>query len=75
LDLVEVSATAIGLWKRKKEKGANVEIFAASMQDIEKALRPKVYSDPRSKLPEHYHEYLDVFDRGRADQLPPVVRR
>jgi hypothetical protein len=41
------------------------------MQDIEKALRPKVYSDPRSKLPEHYHEYLDVFDRGQADQLPP----
>jgi hypothetical protein len=71
LDLVEVSAAAIGLWKRKKEKGANVEIFAASMQDIEKALRPKVYSDPRSKLPEHYHEYLDVFDRDRADQLPP----
>jgi len=71
LDLVEVSAAAIGLWKRKKQKGADVEIFAASMQDIEKALRPKVYSDPRSKLPEHYHEYLDVFDRGRADQLPP----
>jgi hypothetical protein len=45
--------------------------IAASLQDIEKALRTKVHSDPRSKLPEHYHEYLEVFDRSRADQLPP----
>ncbi|KAM4064779.1 Pol [Hirsutella rhossiliensis] len=28
-------------------------------------------SDPREKLPRHYHEYLSVFDRDQADQLPP----
>jgi hypothetical protein len=72
LKLVEVSAASVGLWKRKKDKGANVEIFAASLQDIEKALRHKAYTDPRSKLPQHYHHYLEVFDRNRADQLPPL---
>ncbi|XP_044718768.1 reverse transcriptase (RNA-dependent DNA polymerase) domain-containing protein [Hirsutella rhossiliensis] len=25
----------------------------------------------REKLPRHYHEYLSVFDRDQADQLPP----
>lgn len=72
LELVEVSAAAIGLWKRKKDKGSNIEIFAVSLRDIEKALRLKVYTDPRSKLPEHYHDYLEVFDRSHADQLPPL---
>ena len=41
------------------------------MKDIEKALQVKTYSDPREKLPRHYHHWLDVFDRKKADALPP----
>jgi hypothetical protein len=31
----------------------------------------KVHSDSHSKLPGHCHEFLEVFDRSRADQFPP----
>ena len=41
------------------------------MVNIDKALYIKEITDPRTKLPEHYHQYLDVFDQRVADQLPP----
>ena len=56
--------------QRDKQK-RNIQIFAASLKDIEKALRVKEHSDPKIKLPPQYHKYLDVFDRKKADQLPP----
>ena len=42
------------------------------MADINKALRVKTYIDPKTKLPEHLHGYLSVFDRKAADELPPL---
>ena len=39
------------------------------MADIEKALKTKAYTDPREKLPGHYHKFLDVFDRKESDRL------
>ena len=48
------------------------QIFAASLKDIEKALAPKKRTDPRQKLPQHYHEFLPLFDHSAADQLPPL---
>ena len=48
------------------------QVFAASLRDIEKALAPKKHTDPREKLPKHYHEFLPLFDRNAADQLPPA---
>jgi hypothetical protein len=48
-----------------------VKIFAASIADIDKMLKPKVSIDPREKLPAEYHEYLDVFSRTLAERLPP----
>ncbi len=48
-----------------------VQVFAASLKDIEKALAPKKHTDPRQKLPQHYHEFLPLFDRNAADRLPP----
>jgi hypothetical protein len=47
------------------------EIFAVSLQDIEKALEEKILTDPRTKLPPEYHEYLDVFSRKESNRLPP----
>ncbi|KAH0841258.1 hypothetical protein FOPE_06543 [Fonsecaea pedrosoi] len=42
------------------------------MADIDKALAVKKMTDPRTKLPEHLHPFLDVFNRAIADKLPPL---
>jgi len=47
-------------------------VFAATMADIDKALRVKVYTDPKKKLPCHWYEYLKVFDRKAANKLPSL---
>jgi hypothetical protein len=55
-----------------RRKGSGVQVFAASMADIKKALQVKVYMDPRKKLPAHYHDPLSTFDRQEAETLPPL---
>ncbi|KJZ68382.1 hypothetical protein HIM_12228 [Hirsutella minnesotensis 3608] len=57
--------------RKFKHRDDGLRIFSASLVDIERALAPRKKSDPREKLPPHYHEYLSVFDRDQADQLPP----
>ena len=42
------------------------------MADIEKALAVRKETDPRTKLPEHYSEFLGAFDRSEAEKLPPL---
>ena len=42
------------------------------MANINKALAVKQRTDPKTKLPSHYHEFLDVFDYKEANQLPPL---
>src|SRR5258707_12126396 len=71
---VQVSATSYKYLRTKSKKGS-IEVFAASMADINKALRPKVRTDPRDKLPIKYHEFLDVFDYKEAEKLPPLRGR
>ena len=41
------------------------------MEDIEKALNPKPYVDPRPLVPEEYHDLIDVFEKQNADKLAP----
>ena len=52
-----ISAAAFKLWHNRSKKTPHdqpkPEIFSVSMADIEKALKPKVHSDPRTKLPEN----------------------
>ncbi|TKA54567.1 hypothetical protein B0A49_13613 [Cryomyces minteri] len=45
-------------------------VFAISVRDIEKAMTAKPEVDPATKLPEIYHEFLDVFSRKESDKLP-----
>ena len=47
-------------------------MFSATIADIEKALAIKTPTDPRTKLPKHFHEFLDVFNRTDAEKLPPL---
>src|ERR1700712_4404850 len=76
IDCAQISASAFStLVRTSGRKGRKeVEVFSASMADIEKALskRDKKATDPRTKLPEHYHEFLDVFSPEEAKKLPPL---
>jgi hypothetical protein len=47
------------------------QIFSISIINIDKALHIKKITNPYTKLPKHYHQYLDIFDQRAADQLPP----
>lgn len=49
----------------------DIELFAITMKDIEKALSKTTPTDPATKLPSEYHSFLDVFSRDLADKLPP----
>jgi predicted aspartyl protease len=48
-------------------------IFSASLNDINKALGYKDIEkkELKSMIPEEYHEFLDLFDRTKAQGLPP----
>ena len=47
-------------------------MFSISIADIEKALVVRTETDPRTKLPEYYLEFLGAFDRLEAEKLPPL---
>ena len=66
LDICMIGAAPLTRLARKPDH----ELFAVSMEDIEKALAPKTYTDPATKLPKQYHDFLDVFSRKEADTLP-----
>lgn len=66
------SSVYVALVRRaQKQPNSGTEVFAASLKDIEKSLAVKKRTDPRVKLPKHYHEHLPLFDMKIADQLPP----
>jgi hypothetical protein len=46
-------------------------LAGVSIKDIRKALVPKVYIDPKTKIPEHMHDLLPAWDAREADKLPP----
>jgi transposase InsO family protein len=71
LNILQISAVAYARSANTRQRKKGVEVFAASLADIEKALKAKSVTDPRAKLPECLHEFLPTFDRQRADQLPP----
>lgn len=68
-DCSAISAIAFHRVTRSKRFG-KTEVFAASLADITKALRTKTKTDPRTKLPKQYHEFLDIFSQEQADKLP-----
>ena len=47
-------------------------MFSTSMANIKKVLAIRTETDPRTKLPEHYFEFLGAFDRLEAEKLPPL---
>jgi len=68
---VMMSATSFtNLIQKKEEKQKEIEVFSASMADIEKALTSQKKTDLRTILPDHYHEFLNVFNRMMTEKLP-----
>jgi hypothetical protein len=48
-----------------------INLFAASLADIEKALKKKRKSDPREKLRDYLKPDYKIFLREEADKLAP----
>jgi hypothetical protein len=59
------------LVKTKRTKKC-IEVFTASMADINKALRKKSKTDPTKVLDSFYHPWLLLFDDKEANKLPPL---
>ena len=47
-------------------------VFSITMADINKALRVKTPTDPKTKLPSHFMGFLNMFNKEEADKLPPL---
>ena len=67
MSIVIIGAAPYYLLAKRPEN----QVFAATMDDITKALRIKEYIDPLPLLPKEYHEFADVFSRQDSDVLPP----
>ena len=59
---VNVSAASFQFLRTRREKTKSVQtdqkkitVFAASIADINKALAVKKYTDPKNKMPTHFH--------------------
>ena len=71
---VKACAFAAVVRREKRERTGNLEVFAASLADVERALRPKVSltrAEVIAKLPSHYVDFVEVFDPKEAQKLPP----
>lgn len=64
----QVSASVYGFLTARKRK---LQVFTASLADVNKALAEKKYTDPRTKLPDWIGpRFYKAFDRTEADKLP-----
>ena len=52
-------------------KQEGVELFSASMKNVEKAFQFKRRTDPVTKLPHEFYEFLELFSEKEANKLPP----
>ena len=66
-----VTHRAIRMFCQQARQKDNIRIFSATLHDIEKALKPKVYTDPRANCPAWLLPVIDAFDRKKASELPP----
>ena len=61
--------TAAPFFHVSKQKG--VELFSASLKDVEKTLKPKQHTDPATKLFPELHEFFELFFHQKTNKLPP----
>jgi hypothetical protein len=68
---LNVHAISVESFRTLLMKQKQNQVFSASMVNIDKVLHVKEHTNPRTKLPKHYYQYLDIFDQKAANQLPP----
>jgi len=67
---VMMSATFfMNLIQKKEEKQKKIEVFSASMINIEKVLTSQKKTDLRTILSDYYHEFLNVFNCTMTEKL------
>lgn len=73
LGTVKISTTAVQCYihRQRKKPETTVQIFSATLKDIDKALRMKEKPDLQKTLPPQYHEFLPLFEPNNASALPP----
>jgi hypothetical protein len=75
LECYLVSAAAFQHHVRKSRQAkSGLQVFAASMQDIQKALRPKLHKtreEVQEALPAYLQSYVDLFVPTEGNKLPP----
>jgi hypothetical protein len=54
---------------KRSKKDSSISLFAASLADIEKALKKKSKSDPRGELLDYLKPDYKMFLREEADKL------
>ena len=83
--IASVGAAAFKLLASRKSREEGNKCFAMTMNDIDTALAQHQRAainplevnelteetDVLTKLPSEYHDFVDVFDRTKADELPP----
>ena len=70
LDISMIGAAPFNHLVQQSQKNSQIQIFSVTLRDINIALVPKKHTDPATKLPSEYHNFLDVFSRSDADVLP-----
>ena len=75
LDCAAITAAAFQLHVRKSKKQKLIQVFAASLKDIEKALRPKTVltiDEVQQAFPPYLRKYAQLFTPKEGEELPPV---
>ena len=67
----KVSAQSIRQLFDSVSEPERLQIGKVTLDDIDKALRPKTHIDPKEKLPRHYWKWLKAFSQQLANELPP----
>ena len=82
LNIHQIGAAAFNMLARNPKKH-QVQCFSMTIAEIDQALKQGVPTEAiretitypedtiRRKLPEEYHDLIDVFDRNKAKKLPP----
>jgi hypothetical protein len=70
--LKQIGAAAYHTYIRRSKNDKAVQIFAASLRDIEKALAPKKKVDVMSHLPKAHQHMAWIFDSETAARMPPL---
>lgn len=69
LNICRISVAPFNTLVRQVRKAKDIEIFSVLMRDMKIALQLKKSTNPATKLPAKFHDYLDVFSKVDWDLL------